>query len=109
MLDPLLFKDGTEWKPDWRYEQYLKETYTNLGPEWQKMRTWMISNPAKCPAKSMKRFVGNWMNKGGVVRTKTAIPADILERNKPVDKSAGRKWIAQIKQVLRGRQPGEDL
>jgi hypothetical protein len=106
MLDPLFFKDGSEWKPDWRYELYLRETYINLGTEWQRMITWMKSNPSKCPAKDMKRFVGNWMNKSGVIRTKTTQPS-MQELPKP-NLDVAQNWMQKIRNVLKGREPGQD-
>lgn len=103
MLDPLPSRNGP-WQPDWRYEQFLRERFINLGSEWQRMLLWLESNPSRQKL-NMKRFVGNWMDKSGVVRASVHKAQPIQQRS---DLERGRAWLKSIRAQLKGRQPGED-
>lgn len=105
MLDPLPSKNGP-WQPDWRYEQFLRQRFVNLGPEWQRMLLWLTSNPSRQKV-NMKRFVGNWMAGSGILRSSILNPNPI-DRAEVINRDNGRKWIGSIRAQLKGRQPGEE-
>lgn len=111
MLEPLPTKEGIDWSPDWRYEQFLRARFLNLSTEWHKMLLWLTSNPHKRKTtRGMKSFVGKWLSKSGQIRPErpdNAAPQRYGLAPKP-DLERGRVWIKAIRAQLAGREPGQE-
>lgn len=95
-------KGGKEWTPPVDFLQALNEVYYDVPAELERMRIWCLANPQRCKtARGVRRFVVNWLNKGGKLRPQIAPPVALAPQRGATDKHMSRQWIDKARALIR--------